>query len=213
MQFNSRAFDTFLTGIGQKVLWRRSFACACVNPSSGQPDPKHALCMGKGRIWDAPVETVTGVGGHKAQLKWAAMGMWEAGDLVLSIPQSSPLWNSGAFDRVTALNAVGVFSQPMVRGAPSEKLLFKPATVDRCFWLHPATRAVVEGGIPVVSDTGVPSWPGGAGEPPAGTTYSLTGTKYAEYFLFDEIPGGRNQHSGMPLPKFAVARRFDLFSR
>jgi hypothetical protein len=169
--------------------------------------------MGKGRIWDAPVETATGVAGQKIQLQWAQMGMWEAGDLVLSIPQASPLWEAGAFDRVTALNATDVFSQPMVRGAPSEKLLFKPATVTRCFWLHPTTRLVVEGGLPVVSEAGVLSWPGGVGEPPAGTTYSLTGTKFAEYFLWGEMPSDRNQHGGMRLPRRVVARRFDLFGR
>lgn len=213
MKFNAGAFDTFLTGIGQRVKWRRSYACACVNPGSGQPDPKHALCLGKGRIWDDAVDTVTGIAGQKVQVQWAQMGMWEAGDLVLSIPQGSPLWEAGQFDRVTAMNATDVFSLPLVRGAPSEKLLFKPATVTRCFWLHPTTRLVVNGGLPVVSDSGVPSWPGGVGEPPAGTTYSLTGTKYLEYYIFGEMTSDRNQHSGMRLPRRVVARRFDLFSR
>lgn len=211
MRFNAAAFDTFLTGIGQKVGWRRSYACACVNPSSGQPDPKHALCSGKGHIWDAPVTTVTGVASQKVQLQWAQMGMWEAGDMVLSIPQSSPMWECGPFDRMTALNSTDVFSQPMVRGAPAEKLLFKPASVTRCFWLHPTTRLVVEGGLPAVSDAGVPSW--SSGEPPPGATYSLTGTKFSEYFIFTEMSSDRNQHGGMRLPRRVVARRFDLFSR
>lgn len=213
MRFNAAAFDTFLTGIGQQVHWRRSYACACVNPGSGQPDPKHALCQGKGRLWDAPVATITGVASQKVQVQWAQLGMWEQGDLVLSIPQASPLWEAGQFDRVTALNSTDVFSQPLVRGAPAEKLLFKPATVTRCFWLHPTTRQVVEGGLPVVSDAGVPSWAGSVGEPPPGATYSLTGTKFVEYFLWAEMPSDRNQHGGMRLPRRVVARRFDLFSR
>ena len=212
MRFNPAAFDRFLTGIGQRVTWRRSYACACVNPASGQPDPKHALCSGKGRIWDPPISAVTGMASQKVQMQWAQMGMYEVGDMVLSIPQASSLWEAGPFDRITGLDSTDVFSQPLVRGAPSERLLFQPATVDRCFWLHSATRLPVDGGLPVVGPDGRLSWPNG-GEPPAGTTYSLTGTKNSEYFIFGDFPSDRNQHSGMRLPRRAVARRFDLFSR
>ena len=212
MKFNPARFDSFLKGIGQKVLWRRSCACACVNPASGQPDPKHALCGGKGRLWDLPMETISGVTSQKVQLQWAQMGMWEAGDMVLSIPQVSPLWECGSFDRITALDSTDVFSQPMVRGAPAERLLFQPASVSRCFWLHPTTRQVVEGGLPVVDADGRPSWPNG-GEPPPGTTYSLTGTKHTEYFIWGEFSSDRNQHAGMRLPRRVVARKWDLFGR
>lgn len=212
MEFNPDAFDSFLTGIGQDVLWRRSYACACVNPSSGQPDPKHALCAGKGRIWNEPIETVTGVASQKVQIQWAQMGMWEAGDMVLSIPQASPLWEAGPFDRITSLNSTDVFSQPLVRGAPAERLLFQPSSVERCFWLHPTTRQIVEGGLPVVGADGRLTWPDG-GEPPPGTTYSLTGTKHSEYFIWGEMTSDRNQHRGMRLPRRVVARRFDLFGR
>lgn len=213
MRFSVSAFDRFLTGIGQRVLWRRSYACACVNPSSGSPDPRHALCGGKGRIWDPPVQTVTGVASQKVQIAWAQMGMYELGDMVLSVPQSSPLWDAGAFDRVTALNSTDVFSLPLVRNAPSERLLFQPSVLTRCFWLHPTTRQPVEGALPVVDAAGRLSWPGGLGEPPAGATYSLTGERFSEYFIWGDLPSDRNQHGGMRLPRRAVARRFDLFGR
>ena len=213
MRFNAAAFDRFLDGIGQRFDWRRSYACACVNPASGNPDPKHALCAGKGRIWNEPVRTVIGVAGQKVQIEWAQMGMWEAGDMVLSIPQSSQLWDSGGnYDRLVNMDATDVFSQPLQRGAPTERLLFKPLTITRCLWLHPTTRALVEGGIPVVDASGQLSWPNG-GEPPPGASYSLTGTKYLEYYIWGQMPSNRNQHSGMRLPKRVVARKFDLFGR
>lgn len=213
MRFNPGAFDNFLTGIGQQVTWRRSFACACVNPASGAPDPKHTLCGGKGRIWDPPVATVTGVASQKVQMQWAQSGMWEAGDMVLSVPQISPLWEAGQFDRVTAMNSTDVFSQPFVRSAPTERLLFQPASITRCFWLDPVTRGIVEGGRPVIGADGRPSWPGNVGEPPPGASYSLTGTKYSEYFIWGDLPSDRNQHSGMRLPRRVVARKWDLFGR
>lgn len=212
MRFNAAAFDRHLEGIGQQVEWRRSYSCACVNPQSGAPDPKHALCSGKGRIWDAAVPTITGVASQKVQQAWAQMGMWESGDMVLSIPQSSPLWDAGPYDRVTMLNADDVFSRPLVRGAPTERLSFKVVSITRCFWLHPTTRQIVDGSLPVVDEVGSLSWPSG-GEPSPGTTYSLTGTKRPEYFIWMDWPVDRNQHSGMRLPKRVVLRNFDLFSR
>lgn len=212
MRLNAAAFDRHLANLGQDVLWRRSYACACVNPASGQPDPKHALCMGKGRLWDTPVRTVVGIANQDVKAELAQLGLWESGDMVLSIPQSSPLWDAGQYDRVTMLNATNVFSQPLTRGAPSERLLFQPVKITRVFWLHPQTRALVEGQIPHVSEAGVLSWPNG-GDPPAGTTYSITGEKHDEYFIWGQFPSDRNMHQGVRLPKKVVARKFDLFNR
>lgn len=211
MRLNPAAFNRHLEHIGQRVLWRRSFACACANPATGQADPKHALCAGKGRLWDPPVQTVTGVASQDVQMKWAKLGNWAAGDTVLSVPSSSPLWNAGRYDRVTMLDGDDVFSQPLVRGAPTERLIFAVKSVTRCFWLDPVTRNIVEGGLPTVDEAGRLTW--AAGGPPAGTTYSLTGLKHVEYFVFDQLPSDRNQHSGERLPKRIVARNFDLFSR
>lgn len=213
MQFNAGAFDSFLAGIGQRVTWRRSYSCACTSPTSGAADPKHALCSGKGRLWEAPIETVTGVAKQDTVAEWMQSGLYENGDMVLSIPQASPLYDAGQFDRVMMLNSTDVFSQPMTRGAVNERMLFVPASITRCFWLNPADKnQIVEGGIPVVSDTGHLSWPNG-GEPPPAMVYSLTGTKYDEYFVFAQLPSDRNQHSGMRLPKRVIARRWDLFGR
>lgn len=214
MRFNAASFDSFLAGIGQKVQWRRSYACACVNPESGAPDPKHALCQGKGRLWNPPVETVTGIASQQVQIEWQNSGMYEAGDMVLSIPQASPLWDAGQFDRILLLNSTDVFSQPFTRGAPNERLLFKTARFTRCFWLHPQDRnQIVEGGLPVVDDNGNMTWPGGVGEPPPGMKYSLTGEKFDEYFVFLQLLTDRNQHSGMRLPKRVTVRKWDLFGR
>lgn len=211
MRFNSAAFDTHLANIGQSLLWRRSYGCACVNPSSGAPDPRHALCAGKGRIWDAPIPVVAGVASQTTTSEWAQSGQWESGDMVLSIPQASPLWDAGQFDRVTMMNSDDVFSQPFTRGAPTEKLLFTANTITRVFWLHPTTRLIVEGGIPTIGTDGVPVWTSGA--PPLGTIYSMTGTSRSEYFIWGRYPSDRNEHSGVRLPKRVIMRVWDLFGR
>ena len=167
--------------------------------------------MGKGRIWDPPVDTVVGVASQKVQLQWAQMGLWEAGDTVMSVPQASPLWDAAPFDRILMLNATDGFSQPLVRGAPSERLLFDPVKLARCFYLHPLTRQPVDVPVPTVQG-GILSWPGGGGPPP-GVTYSLTGEKNSEFFIFMDLASDRNQHQGMRLPKRIVARKWDLFNR
>lgn len=213
MRFNAGQFDSFLNNIGQEVKWRRSYSCACANIDSGAPDPKHALCNGKGRLWLDPVLTVTGVASQNATQEWAKSGNYETGDMVMSVPQNSPMWDAiGQFDRILMLNSNDVFSQPLRRGAPSERLIFTVQSVSRCFWLDPIARTVVEGGIPVIDDNGNPSWPDG-GQPPDGYTYSLTGQKYDEYFIYMKYPSDRNEHAGMRLPKRIVARKWDLFGR
>lgn len=211
MRFNPTAFNRHLANMGQQVNWRASFGCSCFTPNSGAPDTKCKLCSGKGRIWDAPRGTVVGICKQDTQAEWADSGLWEAGDLVVTIPADSPMWDSGQFDRVTALNAADRFSLPLQRGAVTEKMLFVPKSIERVFWRHPQTGLLVEGGIPKVADNGTLTWT--AGEPPPGMTYSVTGWKYSEYFVFGDFPANRNMHSGMRLPKRVVLRRWDLFGR
>lgn len=213
MQLNPSRFNRHIFNLGQAVSWRRSYACACVNPASGSADPKHQLCGGKGRIWTDPVDTVVGVAQQVVTPEMAALGIWDSGDMTMTVPSDSPMWDSaGKFDRVLLKNSTDVFSQPFTRGAPNEKVIFTIEKIERCFWLHPTTRQIVEGGIPVVSSAGVLSWPNG-GEPPPGTTYSLTGTKFDEYYIIDSLPSDRNEHRGKHLPKKVSLRKFDLFGR
>lgn len=212
MRFNPGAFDAWLANIGQQVAWRRSYACACVNPESGAPDPKHALCQGKGRLWDAPIETVAGITAQKVTAQVIAAGMYEAGDVTITIPQSSPMWDCGLYDRILLLNNTNVFSRPMKRGAPNERLLFTVESLIRAFVLHPTTRQPVDIPLPVVDLNGNVSWPAGDGPAP-GVQYSLTGVKFDEYFVYMDQSNDRNEHSGMRMPKRLQARLFDLFGR
>ena len=213
MKFNPVAFDRHLKNIGQQIVWRKSYACACVNPASGNPDPKHALCSGNGRIWDDGVPSVVGIASQQTLAEWVQSGLYEAGDMVMSIPQASPMWDANQFDRIVMLNSTDGFSQPLVRGTPTERLIFTPASIGRVFWLNPTDRnQIVEGGIPVCDANGYLSWPNG-GAPPMGASYSMTGEKVTEYFIFGQFPSDRNEHSGMRLPKRLVARKWDLFGR
>lgn len=141
--------------------------------------------------------------------QWAQFGRYEAGDAVLSVPESSLLYEAGQFDRVTMLNATDQFSLVLVRGQ-NDRISFPVQNIDQIYWIV-SGNTIVEGGIPSVASNGQLSWTSGA--PPAGTHYSISGTRYSEYFAWDEVPGDRNHHYGSRLPRKLVVRRFDLFGR
>lgn len=213
MQFSAERFNRHLDNIGQRVLWSRSWACPCRNPTSGSADPQCPLCVGRGRIWDEAVETVVGVANQQTQVKWAKMGQWEAGDMVVSLPESSEAWDwGGQYDRVVTLNGLDGFSDVYQRGAPSERLRLPINSITRVYWLSADRKSVIEGGIPVLDDRGRPSWPNG-GEPPAGMRYSISGDRFSEYYMLDSFPSDRNEHQGMRLPKRVVLRKFDFLGR
>lgn len=211
MRLNPAAFNKFLDHIGQSFTWRRSDACPCYNPRSGAADPQCNHCGGKGRLWHGPVTAKAGVASASVQREWARSGMWENGDLVLAVPGSSPMWDMGQYDRVTMLNARDKFSVTLTRGAPIESLRFQVASVDRVFYLTPLTKEIVESPMPQISPDGEISWPSDG--PPLGAGYTISGTKFLDYYVFGDMPKNRNEHHGARLPKSAVLRRWDLLGR
>lgn len=211
MHLNPAAFNAWLGGnIGQSFKWRKAYRCPCANPHSGAATPGCPQCAGKAYLWVPSVDGTAGMSGQNIQLKWAQFGQWQEGDAVVTIPENSALFEMGQFDRVTMMNSTDYFSMPLIHGDAKEKLYEPIEKITRVFWLD-VNKAIVEGGIPVVNADGTLTWASGA--PPVGTTYSITGTKYSEYFCFSGYPSDRNEHFGARLPKRVVLRRFDLFGR
>lgn len=214
MKFSRQAFNAHIDNIGQDVLWMRSWACPCMDRNTGSPQPACPLCVGRGRLWDAPVEMVMGIASQSTQIKWAKMGMWEHGDMVVVLPENCEAWDyGGQFDRFITKQGLDGFSEVLTRGAPSERLRMPVNSIMRCFWIEPGDPVrIQEGGLPVIDAKGRPSWPNG-GEPPPGMQYSLTGDRFSEYFMLDSYPSDRNEHRGMRLPKKIVLRKWDLYGR
>ena len=212
MYLSPQRFNRWLLKIGQQLIWRRSYACACVNPTSGAADPKHQLCNGKGRLWAAGVETVAGVVHQASDASMIQSGQFDAGDMLMSVPENSPMWDMGRFDRVLMKNSTDVFSLPLKRGAPNERVTFTVKSLIRAFKLDPVTRLDVDLPLPVIDVNGFVTWPNNDG-PQDGETYSLTGERYDEYYVFRNYPSDRGEHSGARLPKRVQLRLFDLFNR
>lgn len=210
MWLKPKEFNAHLAHMGQRFLWSKAYRCPCVSPHSGAAAPNCPVCRGKSWFWDNPVEGIAGVANQSIQLRWSQFGLWQDGDIVISIPENSPLYEMGQFDRVITLNNTDYFSLLLVRGGPNERLLDPVERITRVFWLD-ENGTIVDGEIPTIGADGVPVWTSGA--PPMGTRYTITGTRYAEYFCWGQYPGDRNQHMGARLPRRAILRRFDLFAR
>lgn len=212
MRFSRTRFNKHLANIGQQVTWCPAFVCACIDANSGSPDPRCKLCLKRGWIYGDVKQTVCGVARQETQAQWAASGLWEEGDVVVTVPENSPMWDGGQYDRVVLLNATEKFSLPLVRGSHNDNLkLYAVTSIDRVFWRHPQTQMPVDGGVPAVGADGELTW--ADREPPMGVQYSITGHRNVEYYIFGNFPANRNMHSGMRLPKRVVLRRWDMSSR
>lgn len=235
MYLEPLAFNALLGGIGQLFSMSRAFACPCLSPSSGSPQPNCPICGGKGHTWIAPIQGDAGISGAKVQREWAMSGMWEQGDVVLTLPSDSALYAMGQYDRVLMLNSSVSFSQPVAD--TNAKLNFAAAYVERVFWID--NGVLVEGAIPTVASDGSLVWPtallpqtiaaDGIGYgpnqmaldgilpsvlmPPAGKQFSISGRKVPEYFCFSELAQDRAHHHGSALPRRVVLRKFDLLGR
>lgn len=211
MYLEPSAFNAFLSHIGQQVSWRPASACPCLNSYSGSPDPACPQCAGKGRIWGVASVGHVGVSGAKVQREWASFGLWEQGDIVLTLPSDSVAYAMNQYDRVLMLNTTVPFSQVLQAGETT--LPHSMATVDRVFWLDPVTKAIVEGHIPTsVSAAGVMTFATGEA-PPVDVQFSVSGRRHPEYFCYGEFAQDRAHHMGRDLPRRVVIRRFDLYGR
>lgn len=211
MTFDPADFNELLNGLGEFYQWSRASSCPCINPASGSPSTKCPHCNGKGKIWGVPQRVVAATASSNVQQQWTKFGRWESGDLVLSIPEDSPLYNIAIFDRVRCETSTDQFSTVLTRGAVNERLQVPVQCFTRVFWFSDDNTAIVEGGLPAVSDTGAITW--GANAPPAGRTYTIEGSKYQEYYCFDQFSNDRMKSFGLRLPRRMVLRKFDLWAR
>lgn len=209
MMLDPAAFNSFLPMMGQRTSWRRGYACPCVDIYTGQPIQACPDCAGRGRVWDVAVDSGrVGIVGRDLMKKWAEMGGYAAGDVLLSIQGSSPLYAIGPFDRVTLKDRSEPFSDAIVH-AVNSRLRWPVLSIDRVMWKDAAGANVI-GPLPVIAADGLSlSW--AAGGPPMDATISITGRRAQEFYVYQEQPFDRPLHGGAKLPRRIVLRRFELF--
>jgi hypothetical protein len=202
-------FNGFLNHIGQKFLWRRANFCPCRDPNTGAPDFNCQHCLGKGYAWQGAVPGMSGIAGQKIQREWAQFGMWESGDVVLTIPSDSPLYEMGEFDRVIMADSTQPFSTQIA--SLDASMPWPVVSLSRAFYLLDGEPEDLP--LPEISDSGYElSW----ADPEAIEEIlpiSITGRRRPEYFCWGAFPSDRAHHSGADLPRRVVLRRFDLYGR
>lgn len=202
-------FNRFLAKMGQDVEWRRATDCPCRNPRSGGANPACPICGGIGQVWSNSQAGTIALTGQEIQRQWAALGMWESGDVVVTIPSDSPLYGVGEFDRVRFIQSTEPFSRVLVRGSETLHLV-SVAAIEQAVMIQ--NGALVQLPKPTLTAQGQLQWPPGEG-PPLGAPYTLVGRAHPEYFVWGNFPQDRAHHHGRDLPRRVVLRRFDLFGR
>ena len=185
MDLDPDAFNAFIDDMGQDVLWRQAAKCPCRNPESGAPTPGCPLCGGtRGVIWAAAVAATVGVTSMRVKREYAAFGLWESGDEVLTLPSDSPVYACGESDRVVMVNSSEPFQAILTRGN-EDQLSYPVISIDQAFWRNAAGNALVDamdngGEMPTVAADGTVTWAVGQG-PGSGVQFSLRGRKHQEY--------------------------------
>lgn len=210
MKLRPSAFNKFLRHIGQNMQWRKAFLCPCRNPHSDAPNPACGICMGKGTYWGKPVDGVAGLSGMQVQKQWFSFGMAELGDVVVTIPSDTPMYDIGQFDRVVMSDSTQPFSLTLIRGGPEEFIPFTPVSVDYVAWVD-SDGNLKQGMKPAVIENGIPRWLESG--PEEGAVYTIAGRRHQEYFVYQDYPQERAHHHGEPLPRKVILRKFDLYGR
>lgn len=212
--FDPTRFNALLSiarpGLGQTVSWEPSFLCPCRNPTSGAAEQGCPVCHGRGTVWQAPVDGWTGLAGMKTAREWAQFGMWEGGDVVITIPGDSPLYGIAEYDRVTFTNSSEPFNAIVMGGV--DTLAYQVIQIDQVTWRDPITKQIIFAGIPVQNPDNSLSWSTGP-IPPVGQQYSVKGQRHQRYFCFKDMIQDRHHSAGLALPRRCVLRLFDLFGR
>lgn len=207
MYLSSSRFNPFLSKMGQRVAWRPSRACPCRNPYTGGAAQNCPVCGGLGRIWDSATECRAAPSGMKVQRAWADFGLWQNGDLVVTLASDQDIYAMGEGDRVVLLDSSAPFSIAL---APGARLRMVVHDLAKCSYLSNGVET--DAALPDVADDGTLTWPGGGG-PPDGVQFALTGRRRPEYFAFQDFPQDRAHHGGADLPRRVVLRWWDLYGR
>lgn len=147
MKLSPRILNAHLRHMGQDVAWQRAAACPCRDPHTGAARQGCPHCAGKGWFWGPGRRTRVALTGMRVAKEWERFGLYESGDVVVSIGSDSAAYAAGEKDRVLFLQS----SEPVQHQAVhtgTEKLPFLPLDIERVFAVtDPAESGALASGV------------------------------------------------------------------
>ena len=207
-------FNAQLAVQGQNMTWARASNCPCRSIDvTGSPKPDCNNCDGAGVFWAAPVPCIAGLSGQQVQRQWTAGGQYKSGDVVVSIPSNTPLYDAGEFDRVMMVNSSESVDYIEVFG--EERARAPWISVDTVFYVDELAQEVTQCTLPTVNADGSLTWSTdpAAVLPAQGQQYTIQGRAQLEFFVFQGLVQDRAHYGGLALPRKVALRRFALFGR
>jgi hypothetical protein len=205
-EFHVESFEDLIERRGKPLRWERARDCPCFDEKTRSAKRLCPSCGGMGKVYTTQTNPATSTEVFTASVlsvtaskKFAAFGQWEAGDCVMTYPDSILL---GEGDRVTLLNVVERETDVLLRGT-------------RDALIEPDVVAVLECGdlarlyTPGVDFEVIGSelrWKGA--RPDEGAAYSVLYTARPAYVVWLQLPQHRRLVAGKEMPRKSVLRRW-----
>lgn len=212
MKFSPGRFNGLIANIAQQVAWWKTDRCPCRDPYSGGPTQGCPSCGGRGWLWNAQTAGTLFLSGMKVQSQWATFGLYQTGDVSVTLPSNSSVYALKDMDRVRFTDSSAGVNQTFTHGVDDTVLPFQLTSIDRVFVLN-GSQLPQDLTTPTIHSDQTLTWASGQ-EPAAGQQYTLTGRARPEYFVaYSSVEQDRAHHRGFALPRRIILRRFDLFGR
>ncbi len=212
--FNVEELNASLNDLSQAARWEVASQCPCKSRRTGGADTQCLVCHGNGMTWDAATTCRIALQGMKSVKEFAMLGMWEKGDILVSLPSDSAAYECGEYDRFTLTDSRLRISQVLMRGAVSDALKYTAViSIEKIWGIYANARVDFTRGIDYTLVGNVITWLAPASTPlPVGSQYTVVYVTHPQYYVYRDLVSDR-PHGSQDLPRKVHLRLMELFSR
>ena len=210
MGFNVNQLDQMLNNLGQDATWELAEVCPCKSTRTGGANVTCQVCNGNGLVWNVAIQCRVALEAMSSQREFAMLGMWEKGDIMISLPTDSAAYGAGEWDRFTLLNSTLRIDQVLMKGTNDTLKYSAIVSIESLWAIVAGMRTDFTQGIHFTLNGNVITW---LGTPiPIGTQYSVLYVTHPQYFCYRDLVMDR-QHGSQNLPRKVHARLMELFRK
>lgn len=214
MSFDVTQLNRSLNDLSQAATWETASTCPCRSRRTGGADTACPVCHGNGITWDAGVICRVALQGMKSVKEFAMLGMWEKGDIMVSLPSDSAAYECGEHDRFTLTDSRLRISQVIARGPVTDALKYTSVlSIDTIWAIAGGVRVEFVRGVDYTLVGNVITWLApAAASLPVGGQYSVVYVAHPQYYVYRDLVSDR-PHGNRDLPRKVHLRLMELFSR